>query len=205
MAITGTAVNLMMALIKLSTMKRFILLLLLFNSMFLHSQNDDKRHSIEYANMSSLSINNNYENYYFRTDTEKKNGTSVGFDINTIHGIKFFEIVSISGGISLDWNINKTFLSTPYIIDLRIFSSRSNQDGFFAYIQTGKNIKWSNSFNGNGTTAKLGVGIIIKQNENSCLYIDIFKKSKEIETEEFEEKGYYKINGFGISLGLTFN
>lgn len=186
-------------------MKKSIIYFLLFHSLLANSQNKDKRHIIEYANMSSLSIANNYENYYSRNYKERKNGTSAGFDINTIHGIKFFEIVSISGGISLDWNINKTFLSTPYIIDLRVFSGRSNQDGFFAYLQTGKNIKWSNSFDGNGTTAKLGVGIIIKKNENSCLYIDIFKKSKEIETEEFKENGYYNANSYGISLGLTFN
>lgn len=89
--------------------------------------------------------------------------------------------------------------------DLRLFSSRSNQDGFFAYLQTGKNIKWSDSFDGNGVTSKLGVGIIVKRNENSCFTIELFKKSKEIETEEFKEKGYYRVNGFGISLGLTFN
>lgn len=195
----------MMVSINSSAMKQSIILFLLFNPILIHSQNDNKRHSIEYANMSSLSINNNYENYYFRTYKEKKNGTSVGFDINTIHGIKLFERVSISGGISLDWNINKTFLSTPYIIDLRIFSSRSNQDGFFAYLQTGKNIKWSSSFDGNGGTTKGGVGIIVKQNENTCFTIELFKKSKEIETQEFKEKGYYRVNGFGISLGLTFN
>lgn len=205
MVMNGTVANLMMVSINLSNMKQFIILFLLFNPILIHSQNDDKRHIIEYANISSLSINNNYENYYFRTNTEKKNGTSVGFDINTIHGIKFFERVSVSAGIGLDWNINKTFLSTPYIIDLRIFSSRSNQDGFFAYIQAGKNIKWSNSFDGNGTTAKLGIGIIVKQNENTCFTIELFKKSKEIETQEFKEKGYYKANGFGISLGLAFN
>ncbi len=186
-------------------MKRLIILLILFNTTFVFSQNQDKRHVIEYANMSSLSINNNYENYYSKAYDEKKNGTSVGFDINTIHGIKFFEFVSISAGISLDWNINKTFLSTPYIIDLRIFSSRSNQNGLFAYIQTGQNIKWSDSFNGNGVTAKLGVGVIVNRTENSCFYVELFKKSKQIETEEFEEKGYYNVNGFGISLGLTFN
>lgn len=205
MVVAGTVANLMMASINLSNMKRYIILFFLFNSAFVNSQNQDKRHVIEYANMSSLSIANNYENYYSRTYKEKKNGTSIGFDINTIHGIKFFERVSVSGGISLDWNINKTFISTPYIIDLRVFSSRSNQDGFFAYLQTGKNIKWSNSFDGNGTTAKLGVGIIIKQNENSCFTIELFKKSKQIETQEFQEKGYYNVNGFGISLGLTFN
>ena len=186
-------------------MKPFFILLLLFTSVFMHSQNKAKRHIFRYINMSSLSINNNYENYYFKTYKEKKNGTSIGFDINTIHGIKFYERVSVSGGISIDWNINKTFVSTPYIIDLRIFSSRNNQDGFFAYIQTGKNIKWSSSFDGNGTTAKLGVGIIVKQNENTCFTAELFKKSKEIETEEFEEKGFYRLNGFGIALGLTFN
>jgi hypothetical protein len=192
-------------LIKFEHMKRFIILLFLFDSVFVHSQNDVKRHVIEYANMSSLSINNNYENYYSKAYDEKKNGTSVGFDINTIHGVKFFELVSISAGISLDWNINKTFFSTPYIIDFRIFSSRSNQDGFFAYLQTGKNIKWSSSFDGNGGTAKLGVGVIVNRTENSCFYIDLFKKSKDIETEDFHEKGYYNVNSYGISLGLTFN
>jgi len=172
---------------------------------FVHSQKPDKRQVIEYANMSSLSISSNYENYYSRTYTEKKNGTSVGFDLNTIHGIKFFERVSASVGISVDWNINKTFLSTPYIIDFRIFSSRSNQEGFFAYIQTGKNIKWSSSFDGNGTTSKLGIGVIIKQNENTCFYVDVFKKSKQIETEDFKQNGYYNVSSFGLSLGLTFN
>lgn len=173
--------------------------------MFMLSQNDDKRHIIEYVNASSLSISNNHENYYSRTYEERKNGTSVGFDINTIHGLKFFERVSLSAGISLDWNINKTFLSTPFIIDLRIFSSRSNRNGLFAYLQTGQNIRWSNSFDGNGGTSKLGVGIIVKQNQSTCFSIDLFKKSKQIETEEFKEKGYYLVNGFGISLGLIFN
>lgn len=186
-------------------MKQFIIFLFAFYSTFVYSQKNDKIHRIEYVNMSSLSINNNYENYYSRAYKERQNGTSVGFDLNTIHGIKFFERISLSAGISLDWNSNKTFLSTPYIIDLRIYSSRSNQNGLFAYFQTGKNIKWSNSFDGNGTTAKLGVGIIINRTENSCFYIDIFKKSKEIETEDFKQKGYYNLNSYGMSVGLTFN
>lgn len=186
-------------------MKNIVIYSLLFHSLYVNSQNQGKRHIIEYANMSSISIANNYENYYSRTYDERKNGTSVSFDINTIHGAKFFEIVSISTGISLDWNTNKTLLSTPYIINFRVFSNRSNQNGFFAYIQTGKNIKWSSSFDGNGITAKLGIGMIINRTQNSCLYIDLFKKSKQIETEEFKENGYYNVNGYGISLGLTFN
>jgi hypothetical protein len=186
-------------------LKRLIILLIISKATLVFSQNQDKRHVIEYANMSSFSISNNYENYYSRTYEEKKNGTSVGFDLNTIHGIKFFEIVSISAGICLDWNINKTFLSTPYIIDFRIFSSRSNQDGFFAYFQTGQNIKWSNSFDGKGVTAKGGVGVIVNRSEHSCFYVELFKKSKNIQTEDFGENGYYNVNSYGISLGLTFN
>lgn len=186
-------------------MKQIILFLILFHSIFIQSQNQDKRNIIEYVNMSSLSIYNNEENYYSKTDAKRENGASVGFDFNTIHGIKFFERISISTGISLDWNSNKTFLSTPYIIDLRIFSSRSNQNGFFAYFQTGKNIKWSDSFNGSGVTVKGGLGVIVNRTENNCFYVELFKKSKEIIITEFKEKGFYNLISYGFSIGLTFN
>ncbi len=185
-------------------MNRFTLFFVLFNSAFVYSQNEDKIHFIEYVNMSSFSISNNYENYY-AIHIERENGASAGFDVNTIHGIKFFERVSIAAGISVDWNINKTFLSTPYILDFRIYSSRSNENGMFAYIQTGKNIKWTNSMDGNGATAKLGIGVIINIDDNRCFYLDLFKKSKEQVTDEFQNKGYYKLNGYGMSIGLTFN
>lgn len=188
-------------------MNRLVLIALLVFPILVHSQKKNKRHIIEYLNMSSLSIGNNSENYFsgYGSNDKRKNGTSLSFDINTIHGVKFFERVSVSAGISLDWNINKTFLSTPYILDFRIFSNRSNQNSFFAYLQTGQNIKWSNSFDGNGTTAKFGIGLIIKENKNTSLYFDLFNKSKQIQTKEFQEKGYYNINSYGISLGMSFN
>jgi hypothetical protein len=49
------------------------------------------------------------------------------------------------------------------------------------------------------------VGIIVHKNESTCFTIELFKKSKQIKTEEFKQKGYYNVNGFGISLGLIFN
>lgn len=188
-------------------MKNILSLGLVILPFFLNAQTNNKRKPIEYINMSSFSVTNNFENYYsdYGINDQRKNGTSVAFDINTIQGIKFFELISISAGISIDWNINKTFLSTPYIIDLRLFSNRSKHNGLFVFIQTGKNIKWSNSFDGNGVTAKLGVGIIVKNNEKSSFYLDLFHKSKEIEIEEFKEKGFYKLNGYGLSLGVSFN
>lgn len=155
--------------------------------------------------MSSISIAKNHENYYFRTDKMKSNGTSGGVDINTIHGIKFYELVAISGGLALDLNVNSTFFSTPYFIDVRVFSNKSGQDGFFAYLQSGRNIQWSNSSVNSVSNSKLGVGVIINQTDNRSFYIDLFSKSRQLETKEFDQKGYYNVNGFGLSLGLVFN
>jgi hypothetical protein len=125
----------------------------------------------------------------------------MSFDLNTIHGAKFFGYISISTGIGLDLNINKNILSTPLIFDFRVFSNKNMQNSMFAYLQTGKNIKWTNSFSGNGTTSKLGVGIILESN-NIIYYMDVYKKSKDIEIEKYIDNGKYKTSGFGISLGL---
>lgn len=155
--------------------------------------------------MTSISITKNTESYfsnYSKDSIKTFNGNS--FDINTIHGAKFFGHVAISVGISLDYNINKTFFSTPIIFDLRVFLSKKSDNNLFVYLQTGKNIKWSSSFNGNGTSSKLGVGAIFKYDENLAYFFDIHKKSKQIELTQFSDNGFYNINGYGISLGLIF-
>jgi hypothetical protein len=155
--------------------------------------------------MSSLSITKNTESYFSNFSKDSiKTFDGIGFDINSIHGVKFFGHVSISAGLSIDWNINKTFLSTPLILDLRIFSSKNSDNSLFAYLQTGQNIKWSNSFNGNGTTSKLGVGAIFSYDENISYFFDIYKKSKQIDLVNFKDKGNYNISGIGISLGIIF-
>lgn len=195
--------NLVMVLNNL--VKKTLFLISLISSVFMYSQQHVKRHVVEYLNMSSISIAKNHENYYFRTDKMKSNGTSGGVDINTIHGIKFYELVAISGGLALDLNVNSTFFSTPYFIDVRVFSNKSGQDGFFAYLQSGRNIQWSNSSVNSVSNSKLGVGVIINQTDNRSFYIDLFSKSRQLETKEFDQKGYYNVNGFGLSLGLVFN
>lgn len=181
------------------------MLLLLINSVSIYSQNNKKKIRIEYINMSSISITKNTESYFSNFSKDSiKTFDGIGFDINTIHGAKFFGHVSISAGLSFDWNINKTFLSTPLIFDLRVFSSKNSDNSFFAYLQTGHNIKWSNSFNGNGTTSKLGIGAIFRYDESTSYFFDIYKKSKQIELVNFKDNGNYNINGFGISLGIIF-
>jgi hypothetical protein len=185
-------------------MKKIFMLFLLNISVFVYSQ-ENKKHKVEYINMSSLSVAKNTESYFSNFSRDSiKSFDGIGFDINTIHGAKFFGHFSISVGMGLDWNINKTFLSTPLIVDLRVFSSKNSDNSLFAFLQTGQNIKWSNSFNGNGTASKLGVGAIFSQDENISYFLDIYKKSKQIELIDSKDKGNYNISGFGISLGIIF-
>jgi len=184
-------------------MKKLILTIIILFNTLIYSQ--EKNKILSYMNMSSFSLTKNTESYFNSyTENNQKETNGASFEINTIHGIKLFEFIALSGGISIDWNINKTFLSNPFIVDLRVFSNKSNKPCFFAYIQTGKNIKWSDSFDGNGTTSKLGIGFIFVENNKTLLYIDAFKKSKQIQTSEFQHKGYYNTDGFGLSLGIIF-
>lgn len=186
-------------------MKNIFMLFLLFISVFVYSQDKKKRFKIEYLNMSSLSITKNTESYFSNFSKDSiKTLDGIGFDINTIHGAKFFGHVAISAGLGIDWNINKTFLSTPLIFDLRVFSSKNSDNSLFAYLQTGQNIKWSNSFNGNGTSSKIGVGAILNYDEDISYFFDIYKKSKQIDLVNFKDNGNYNISGFGISLGVIF-
>lgn len=186
-------------------MKKIFILFLFFISVFIYSQNNNKKNKIEYVNMTSLSITKNTESYFSNFSKDSiKTFDGFGLDINTIHGAKFFGHVSISAGISLDWNINKTFMSTPLFLDFRVFSSNNFDNSLFAYLQTGQNINWSNSFNGKGTTSKIGVGALFNYDDDISYYFDIYKKSKQINLESFKEKGHYNISGFGISIGVIF-
>jgi hypothetical protein len=184
-------------------MKKFLILSLLSTS-FIYSQS--KKNKIEYINMTSISITKNTESYFsnFGSKDSKETNKGLGFDMNTIHGAKFFNHVALSAGISLDWNINKTFLSTPLIFDLRAFSGSNTENTFFVYLQTGKNLKWSDSFNGNGTSSKFGAGVILDYDENISYYVDIYKKSKQIYLQNNLNNENYNISGYGISLGIIF-
>lgn len=181
-------------------MKNFFMLFLIINGLLGNAQS--KKFRIDYVNMTSFSIVKNSESYFSKDSIKTING--IGFDINTIHGAKFFGHVALSAGISIDWNINKSFLSTPFIVDVRVFSSKDSDNSLFAYLQTGQNIKWSSSFDGNGTTSKLGVGAIFKYDNDLSLFVDLFKKSKVIELADMRDRGNYHADGFGISIGVIF-
>lgn len=186
-------------------MKKFFLLFLLYSSVITYCQDNKKKFRLEYINMSSFSITKNTESYFSNFSKDSiKTFDGIGFDLNTIHGAKFFGHISLSAGVSLDWNINKSFLSAPIILDFRVFSSKNTNNSLFAYLQSGQNVKWTNNFNGNGTSSKLGIGAIFSYDDNISYYFDIYKKSKQIELEKYKEKGNYNISGYGISLGVIF-
>lgn len=182
--------------------KIFILFILSFYAVKAQKNTES---SIQYLNMSSISLTKNTESYFKKFSKEEdRSSQGSSIDINTIHGAVFWDFIALSTGISLDYNIDETFLSTPVLVDLRVFSSDDRRNSLFAYLQTGKNIKWSNSFDGNGTTAKLGVGLIFSDGDSGTYYIDVFKKSKNIELSKYKEKGNYSITAFGLSFGVIF-
>ena len=185
-------------------MKNVCVLFFLIQYNFLFSQ-DKMESTVSYLNMTSLSITKNTESYFskFGKDDEKKSDGS-SFDLNTIHGLVFWDFIALSTGISIDYNIKETFLSTPILLDIRVFSNQDRDNCLFAYLQTGKNIKWSDSFDGNGTSSKLGVGLIFADNEKISYYVDLFKKSKDIELIKYQNEGNYKITAFGLSFGIIF-
>ena len=185
-------------------MKKLLILLLLLvvNAFYAQDKLKHKWLTIDYLNMTGLSVTKNTSSYFLRDSIDKKNGGAL--EINTIQGIVICKYVGISAGISLDWNINKTFLSTPAVIDLRCFSNKDRENCLYAFIQTGKNIKWSSSFNGNGSTAKLGVGTIFQYDEDYAMYVELYKKSKQINLINSGHTDMYSVDGFGLSIGLTF-
>jgi hypothetical protein len=185
-------------------MKNIFVLFFFIQYNFILSQ-DKKECAVSYLNMTSLSITKNTESYfsnYMNNDEKKSNGSS--FDLNTIHGLVFWDLIALSTGVSIDYNIKETFLATPILFDIRVFSNQDRDNCLFAYLQTGKNIKWSDSFDGNGTTSKLGVGLIFSEDEKISYYVDLFKKSKDIELIKYRDKGSYKITAFGLSFGMIF-
>ena len=162
-------------------MKRTLILFLLF-VFFVSNSQERKKFTIRYINMTSFSIAKNTESYFSNFSKDSiRSPKGFGFDLNSIHGVRFFGIIAISAGIGIDWNVDKTFLSTPYIIDVRLFSNKSIDNCLFLYLQTGKNIKWSNSFDGNGTSSKIGLGGIFSYDDDISLFVDVFRKSKQIQ------------------------
>lgn len=84
-------------------MRRIIAFALIILPLVVNSQDKPKRPVIEYLNMTSFSMTKNTESYftdYHSDEVRAKDG--LAFDLNTIHGAKFFGYVALSAGFSVD-------------------------------------------------------------------------------------------------------
>ncbi|GEM55945.1 hypothetical protein FB1_21660 [Flavobacterium branchiophilum NBRC 15030 = ATCC 35035] len=180
--------------------------MVILTACFCQAQQKTKKFTVEYLNMSAISITKNTEGYFSNYGFNESRSITNGFDvgISTLHGAKLFGYVSVMAGIGVDWNINKTFLATPFIVDLRLFSSKRTENSGFVYLQTGHNIKWNDTFNGDGVTAKMGIGGIFQYDGNTAYYIELYKKSRHIHLDELQNRGFYKTLGYGVSIGVIF-
>ncbi len=122
--------------------------------------------------------------------------------MTTLHGLFLFDYISLSTGLGIDWNVNRTFWSMPVVGDLRIYF---NEHGFdnspFVFLQMGKNLNIGDVFV-EGRPVKIGAGITLGEDEEVQYVLEIFKKFKE--AVFVDEKGYYEVTSFGASFGIKF-
>lgn len=187
-------------------MKKTVIASLLLLSSVGMAQQKKKKITLEYLNMSSISVTKNTEGYFSTYGIDEERSITNGFDVgmSSLHGVKLFGYVSVMAGMGIDWNINKTFLATPFIVDIRLFSSKRTENSGFVYLQSGHNIKWNDAFDGDGVTGKMGIGGIFQHDDNTSYYIEVFKKSRSIHLKGTENRGFYNTLGFGLAVGVIF-
>jgi len=183
-------------------MTKFIFFLCFASTLSAFSQDISSKSTVQYLNMTSLSTYKNTESYFLSDEVRRTDG--LGFELSSIHGARFFGFVALSAGISLDYNINKTFVSNPIIFDLRFFSKRGTDGTLFAYFQTGPNLKWSNNIETNGNSSKFGAGAFFDFDEHVSYFVDVFRKTKSLNLKESVSNDTYNVVGYGISIGVKF-
>lgn len=164
---------------------------------------EDKQSWLEenYATITAIEITGNYDSRFGNeAETNTQKGLAIG--INSLHGVFLFEYISLSVGLGVDLNVNRTFWSIPILGDLRIYFNEHGSDNSpFVFLQMGKNIRIGNVFV-EGRPVKIGTGMTLNEDEKVQYVLEIFKKFKE--ASFIDEKGYYEVTGFGASFGIKF-
>ncbi|OAB79578.1 hypothetical protein ULVI_02160 [Cochleicola gelatinilyticus] len=154
-----------------------------------------------YTSTTTLGIVGNYDGR-FSNEGESKIQKGLAVEVNTLHGLFFFNYVSVSVGLGIDWNIDRTFWTLPVLADLRVyFNEHGNDNSPFVFLQMGKNIQINNVFK-EGRPVKLGVGITLEESERLQYILEMHKKFKEVVF--IGERGFYNVTGFGVSFGIKF-
>jgi len=153
-----------------------------------------------YTSTTTISINGNYDSR-FGNESESRIQKGLAFEVTTLHGIFLFDYLSVSAGLGVDWNIDKTFWSIPVIGDFRLYFYEYGYDSPFAFLQMGKNLKIGEVFT-EGRSVKIGLGVTWTNNQETQYVFEFFKKFKE--AVFIDEEQNYGVKGFGVSLGIKF-
>lgn len=183
-------------------MKYFILVAIIsLKSFAQQSDGDESWWNENYTSTTTIGINGNYDSR-FGNESESKIQKGLAVEMTTLHGIFLFDYVSLSAGLGIDWNINRTFWSMPIVGDFRLYFYEYGYDNSpFVFLQMGKNLKIGDAFV-EGRPVKIGAGITLGEDEKAQYVLEIFKKFKEAVFAD--EKGYYEVTSFGASFGIKF-
>lgn len=183
-------------------MKIFAVIFIISLTSFSQQSKDDESWLAEnYVSINTICINGNYDSR-FGNEGEDKIQKGLAVEMTTLHGIFLFDYLSLSAGLGVDWNINRTFWSMPIVGDFRLYFYEHGYDNSpFVFLQMGKNLKIGEVFV-EGRPVKIGAGMTLGEDEKVQYVLEIFKKFKEAVFKE--EKGYYEVTSFGISFGVKF-
>lgn len=179
-----------------------ILVLLIFFGQISYAQDGDKTSLWNYTlSNTSLHVNSNYDSR-FSNEGESSVQKGLSFEINSLYGVFLLKYISLSGGIGVDFNINRTYWALPALADLRVYTKRFGQDGsLYGLLQFGKNIEIKKVFR-EGRIVKIGAGIVIDNDINSDLIVELYAKYKE--TFFPESTQLYNISAVGFSIGYKY-
>ncbi len=154
-----------------------------------------------YTSVHTIGINANYSSK-FSNEGDEAMQKGFAFETSSLHGFYVLKYFSLSTGLGLDFNVNKTFWSLPVLFDFRWYLYEFGMDNSpYFLLQMGKNIKIGDVFV-EGRPVKLGLGVIFDSFGDTSYVIEIYKKSKEA-TFDYNIQTY-DIEAIGVSLGIKF-
>lgn len=166
-------------------------------------ESEKKKFSIwEYTNSNTtFNINSNHDGR-FSNEGESRIQKGLSLEINSIYGIFLFQYVSISGGLGVDFNLNRTYWALPFIGDFRVYTKPYGEDGsLYGFLQFGKNIEIKDVFR-DGRLVKIGAGIVIDDSVISDYIVELYAKYKETHFDGNSQ--LYNISSVGFSVGYKF-
>lgn len=182
-------------------MKYYICLIFLFKFCICISQNEDgNKFKIVYANESNLELIV-HQRSGFSNEPNNQRPTGFALELNSLHGVYFFNQLALMVGPGIIFNFNEDFRALPFVGQLKFHLFSHERAGPFVLLNAGRNIRLG-QFLG-GSSAKLGLGYIFDSNKIIRYSIGFFRKTKEFTINE-ETNFNYQTESLGLSVGIHF-